>query len=267
MHYTWELAYGEFASSILKNGLHGVKLNYIKNPYPNKWFADPFILEEDGNYIQLLVEEFDTNVGRGRIARIKVDKTTNIIIDCSIILAAETHLSFPAIYIIGEELYVHPENFSSGASYLYRYDREIDKLVDKKMLSNDPLTDAVIKRESDGYHMYATCAPKPNGCILAEYLSHNIFGPYKKTHEHNYPNNTARMAGMFIGDVRPAQDCNGEYGNAVIFYSGMKEICRIKPLSWRSSGIHTFNVKGNSFVIDIKKYDYPIIHKLVKALK
>lgn len=267
MHYSWDLAYGEFKDSILENGLNGVKLNYVKNPFPNKWFADPFILEEDSTSIQFLVEEFDSNVGRGRIARIKVDKTSNKIVDCSIILEADTHLSFPAIYKIDKEIYVHPENFASGASFVYRYDRELDKLVDKTMLSNDPLTDAVIKRESDGYHMYATCSPTPNGCILIEYLSHNMFGPYNKHQEHMYPNNTARMAGMFIGDIRPAQDCNGEYGKAVIIYRDKKELCRIKPIHWQYSGIHTLNTLDRSFVIDMKKYDYPIIHKIVKLLK
>ena len=77
MHYTWDLAYGVYNDDIVKNGLKGVRQNLIKNPYPNKWFADPFILEEDDENIQFLVEEFDYSVGRGRIARIMVDKKDN----------------------------------------------------------------------------------------------------------------------------------------------------------------------------------------------
>ena len=55
MHYSWDLAYGIYDEKITRDGLNGIKLNIVNNPYPNKWFADPFILEEDTNSIQLLV--------------------------------------------------------------------------------------------------------------------------------------------------------------------------------------------------------------------
>ena len=74
MHYTWDLAYGVYSEEILHEGLKNTKLNNVKNPYSNKWFADPFILEEDSTSIQFLVEEFDYSVGIGRIARLLVDK-------------------------------------------------------------------------------------------------------------------------------------------------------------------------------------------------
>ena len=69
-HYTWDIAYGIYSDSIITDGLKGVRVNVVKNPYKNKWFADPFILEEDENVIHFLVEEFDDSIGRGRIARL-----------------------------------------------------------------------------------------------------------------------------------------------------------------------------------------------------
>ena len=53
MHYAWDLAYGVYDEKILINGIKNVKLNYIKNPYKNKWFADTFILEEDNEFYKL----------------------------------------------------------------------------------------------------------------------------------------------------------------------------------------------------------------------
>lgn len=43
-HYAWDLAYGTYSEKIILEGLKGVKINVVKNPYKNKWFADPFIL-------------------------------------------------------------------------------------------------------------------------------------------------------------------------------------------------------------------------------
>ena len=122
-HYAWDIAYGVYSDRIVTEGLKGVKIQIVKNPYKNKWFADPFILEEEEKCIQFLVEEFDYSVGRGRISRIIVAPKANKIIECYIILDLPTHLSFPSIYRLNGEIYVHPENSASGGSYIYRYDR------------------------------------------------------------------------------------------------------------------------------------------------
>lgn len=244
----------------------------MSNPYKNKWFADPFILEEDDENIQFLVEEFDYSVRRGRIARIMVDKKDNKIIECSIILDLPTHLSFPAIYRVDGEAFVHPENSASGSSYIYRYDRTEDKLVEPQLMVNEPIADAIILKDGDNYRMYATRVPDTNGCTLHEYVSNSLFGSYNHVGEDSFDKNTARMAGMFLklADgriIRPAQDCFGDYGKAVIMYNGHVELCRLSPTSYKHAGIHTFNTLGQTFVIDIKKYDYPILYKLIRAIK
>ena len=272
MHYTWDLAYGVYNDDIVKNGLKGVRQNLIKNPYPNKWFADPFILEEDECYIHFLVEEFDYFVRRGRIARLMVDKIDNKIIECSIILDLPTHLSFPSIYRLNGEIYVHPENSASGSSYIYRYDRTEDKLVEPQLMVNEPIADAIILKKGENYRMYATRVPNTNGCTLHEYVSNSLFGPYNHVGEDSFDKNTARMAGMFLTlpngqTIRPAQDCFGDYGKAVIMYNGHVELCRLSPTSCKHAGIHTFNTLGQTFVIDIKKYDFPLLYKLIRAIK
>lgn len=271
-HYSWDIAYGSYNDSIITSGLNGIQLHVIKNPFKNKWFADPFILEEDEESIQFLVEEFDYSVGRGRIARIKVQKKNNKIIECSIILDLPTHLSFPVIYRVGNEIYVHPENSASGASYIYRYDREQDKLIEPKLIIKEPIADAIIRKEGDIYKMYATRIPETNGCLLYAYSSKSFFGHYEQVEEEFFDKNSARMAGLFLmlSDgriIRPAQDCFRDYGKAVIMYDGHKELCRISPSSYKHAGIHTFNTLEQTFVIDIKKYDYPILHKLIRAIK
>ena len=267
MHYTWDLAYGVYSEEILHEGLKNTKLNKVKNPYSNKWFADPFILEEDSTSIQFLVEEFDYSVGRGRIARLLVDKGNNEIKECSVILDLPTHLSFPVIYRVDNEIYVHPENSASGASYMYRYDRGGDKLVEPRLIIKQAIADAIIRHVDDCYIMYATRNPNANGCELIEYRSSSLFGPYTEYPPLHFELNTARMAGMFIGDIRPAQDCYRDYGKAVVLYNDKNVQCRIEPTNWRYAGIHTFNTLNQTFVIDIKKYDYPLFYKIIRKIR
>lgn len=267
MHYTWDLAYGVYSEEILHEGLKNTKLNKVKNPYSNKWFADPFILEEDSTSIQFLVEEFDYSVGRGRIARLLVDKGNNEIKECSVILDLPTHLSFPVIYRVDNEIYVHPENSASGASYMYRYDRGVDKLVEPRLIIKQPIADAIIRHVDDSYTMYATRNPNANGCELIEYRSSSLFGPYTEYPPLHFELNTARMAGMFIGGIRPAQDCYRDYGKAVVLYNDKSVQCRIEPTNWRYAGIHTFNTLNQTFVIDIKKYDYPLFYKIIRKIR
>ena len=270
-HYTWDLAYGEYSDNIFLNGLEGIKLHIIKNPYKKKWFADPFILKESLTELHLLVEEFDSDVKRGRIAHLTINKQKNLITNCSIILDTVSHLSFPAIYRIENCIYVHPENSSSGKSFMYRYDENIDKLVDPICVCNDPIADAIIVNKEEHYEMYATRVPYPNGNSLMIYESKNFQGPYIQKSQNKYNSNIARMAGSFITysnmEIRPAQDCNGGYGKAVLFMFGNKILSELKPKNKKYAGIHTFNTLSNTFVIDLKKYDYPLLIHLNNMLK
>ena len=271
--YTWDLAYGIYSDKIIKNGLDWDNLHFVKNPYKTKWFADPFILTEDSNTIQFLVEEFDSHVKKGRIARIVVDKRDDEVKECHIILELPTHLSFPAIYRVGGTIYVHPENSESGNSTLYRYDEIKDRLVDPLIVVESPLTDAIIDDDynNGSYKMYATIRSQSSGPILEVYESTDIQSLFINTNRIDYGRLTARMAGHFIntpeGKIRPAQDCNYDYGEAVLFYKGSEVIGEFRPHGWRFGGLHTFNTNGNSFVIDLKKYDFAWLHFQIKRLK
>ena len=268
--YTWDIAYGKYYEHIINEGLNWAELHIAKNPYWTKWFADHFILSEDEKNIQFLVEEFDSNVKKGRIARIVVDKDKDEITECHIILEQPTHLSFPAIYRINSAIYVHPENSASGKSTIYRYDMDVDKLVEPVVLVKAPLTDAIIQFENDKYVMYATETPRQAGPVLEVFESDSILSPFIKSREIDFGKRTARMAGHFLitstGTVRPAQDCMHDYGEAVFFYRGMEKVSEIRPQGWKYEGMHTFNTRGDTFVIDLKKYDYAWLHYYLKTL-
>lgn len=279
-HYGWELAFGslpknfEVGKSMLEN------MQPIRNPYKNKWFADPFILNVTEHSLEVLVEEFDYNVKRGRIAKLTIDTNTNIITDCKIILDLKTHLSFPVIYRVNETIYVHPENSESGSSYIYKYDKDTDMLVDAKLMIDEPLTDAIINKIGKDYYMFATKLPEPNGSRMHIYKSSTFIGGYEKITSVNYSSNYARMGGNFIDCdnkvYRIAQDCNGAYGKGLIIeeFDFNIQNCQRKtlvrwemPLLSKYEGLHTFNTFNNTFIVDLKKYDYPLTHKAITIIK
>lgn len=269
--YIWDIALGYYDEGITEKGIDWKKLNIVHNPYKKKWFADPFILSDDGENVQLLVEEFDSDVRKGRIARITISKKNYEITDCSIILEIDTHLSFPAIYREGDTIFVHPENSASGKSIIYRYDREQDRLVDPIVLVPAPLTDAVIIKNGKAFYMYSTVLPNNGGPILHVYQSVKITGPYEEVDCVDFGKKTARMAGAMLetteGRIRPAQDCTHDYGEAVLFYKDKTLVGEIRPRkNDKFAGVHTFNVLQDTFVIDLKRYCHHEIRNFVKKL-
>lgn len=272
LHFTWDLAYGEYDGSIITEGINWGSLHIVKNPFSKKkWFADPFILSVNDDYIELLVEEYDYEVNRGRIARLVVDKTSDTIIECHILLDLDTHLSFPAIYRIGTEIWVHPENSASGKSYIYRYNIEKEVFCDKTLLVDAPLTDPIIIEVDGKYVLYATKLPNPNGNELLRYESRDFFGPYSHVQTSVLPQKNARMAGHFIesnnGFIRPSQDCNEDYGKAVVFEKSGFKYGQLVPHGIRYAGLHTFNALDGIFVVDLKKYCHPLLYKLKEDWK
>jgi hypothetical protein len=275
LHYSWDLAFGFFDGRTLTEGLSAVDYCFVINPYKKeKWFADPFIYRDNDNTLELFVEEFDYSVGRGRIGHLVISKKNRRIEKLSIILEKDTHLSFPAIYRIGDDVFVHPENSASGHSVMYRYDEGHDKLVDPVVILEEPVTDAIIQQLNDGtYKMYATKVPAPNGNELFIYTSESFMGPYIPQGSFVFEKAVARMAGALIkttnGDlIRPAQDCtNGDYGKAVHFMLGDRILTTLLPPTRKYAGLHTFNVLGNSYIVDLKRYDYPWLYRIKTGLK
>lgn len=271
VHYSWELAYFDYDKQILTQGLDFSKIHIVKNPYKNKWFADPFILQDTECELTLLVEEFDYDVNRGRIAQIKIDKSKDTIVSCDIILDLPTHLSFPAIYRINDKVFVHPENSASGASFIYEYDERSKKLINPIKVLAEPITDAIVVKEAEIFKMYATRLPDPNGCNLRTYVSKDFFGPYTMSYVDKIPHCCARMAGHFImndgKNVRPAQDCDGAYGKAVVFFDGHTKLGEIRPSTYKYAGVHTFNKLNNVCVIDIKRYDHSLFIYIKNKIK
>jgi len=265
----------EWRLGLLSNGFEDIKsgkIHWVDNGvYTNKWFADPFILDFDENHVKLLVEEFDYEVHRGRLARLVVDKKNWTITDCKIILDLDTHLSFPMIWREEGHVYVCPENYASGALNLYEFDLEYESLTFIKSLITGKLTDACLFKQGDIYFVLSTYEPTPNGKQLSIWKSNSLTGEYTLCQEIKFDENIARNAGRIFEHqgkfIRPAQECNDQYGHAVVFQQvnvteaqfSFKELYRYTSTNAKyNNGTHTYNAYKEMAVIDVKGLRYKI---------
>jgi len=276
----WELGF-------IRGGLERVfkdeplDIDWIKNPFTDRWFADPFILDVNDEFILILAEEYQFSTKKGRIAKLFVNRQSLVIERFEILLETPTHLSFPSILRKDGKTYVYPESASSGKLNLYLYDSSKESLIYTQTICDDMVWDSVI---TDRFGEDLLFTANKNDYFLDIYKwSSDVsrFIPYITIES---PKKNSRMAGQFF-DYRgetycPRQDCERAYGGAT-------DICRVirdddgfhfpiikklrSPHKTRKEAMHTFNVYKGIVVIDVKGYDHPIVgrilHKSVRKVK
>ena len=157
---SWEIGF-------VVDGLQGVfsddpQYIWVKNPYKGEcWFADPFILDVTDDIITLLVEEMSSELGKGRIAKLTINRRTMAIEKMDILLEEDTHLSFPNIWREGNDIYVYPENYEGGGLNLYKLVDNATRLEKVRQLSAEPLTDAVMTDVFGKRQIFSTKMPNP----------------------------------------------------------------------------------------------------------
>lgn len=254
------------------------KVRWIKNPYKDRWFADPFILDYDELHIFLLVEEFCYKNQRGRIARLTINRKDMRCECVDILLDLPTHLSFPFIIRSGNKIYVMPENSQFGALSLYEYDTESNQLVNPKTIIKRPLTDAILVKICGVNYVLTTEIPNQNGNKLLTFQLSDKLDVVSQD-EVTFDGNIARCAGdvFTINGVtyRVAQDCTKCYGGAVYIQRidtidrtlTFTNINRIAPQGFLwSKGLHTLNIYKDLIVVDGHGYRRPFIGITIDAV-
>ena len=251
-------------------------VNWINHNYQDRWFADPWILEVTDKQIILLAEEFRYSKCVGRVARLTISRRDYRLVDMTIVLEKDTHLSFPAILRKEGHIYVYPENGYSGVFTIYEY---LDgKLVPVHEYGKMPLADAVMTDMFGKTKLYATHLPLPNGKELYVYEYNEKEQVFERSNVLSFNKEVARMAGDFFkyhGTIyRPAQDCITRYGNAIIIQemNTMGEVVTdvkriVSPHYKYKEGCHTLNSYNGITVIDVNGYVHPLLAKSVLWLR
>ena len=277
-NWRWEIGF-------LDNTLEGIvkgeplRVNWVQLPFKDRWFADPFILDVTDDEIIVLGEEFADNVLRGRLGKMVIDRKSYSLKSWKIILDLPTHLSFPAIIRKNGKIYLYPENSASGKLTIYEYNQQTDELSPVRVLSDEPLTDAIYTEAFDGRKiLFSTQIPKSNTNILDIREWDEKQKRFVKIDEIVAEEKTGRMAGDIFkidGKIyRPAQESNYEYGHSteiqeIICKDGKWSVIPVRrmesPHPILKLGFHTFNNYQGLIVIDAKGFRYPILGKILKS--
>lgn len=277
---SWHLGFVcEGLDGVFKDG--PLSVSWVKSPYKDRWFADPFILDVTEDYIYLLVEEFRYGSPKGRIAKLTVDRRSFEIIDLKIVLEEQTHLSFPNILRKNGKVYVYPENANGRKHNLYEYDEASEKLVFVQTICDDVIWDSCITEmfgkkqmftaHRDDYHLDIYDWDESRNRFL---LSESIESKEKNS----------RMAGQFFeyrGKIYcPFQNCEKTYGGHIdlkeVGISEDGQLCFTKVKELHSphhkykEGLHTLNEYEGVAVIDVKGFNYytgRIVAGIAKRLK
>lgn len=267
----WNVGFCEQTSQdfILTKALKPI--TWMKHPYKDRWFTDPFILKATGDEIVVFVEECSMDNPKGIICELVVDRRSMQMKKRYVLLELDTHLSYPAIIRYEGKVYVYPENGTSGKLNLYEYDEVNHQLLNPICILDEAVADATILEWQGHYYMVATKYPDTQERAFL-YFSDSLFGPFAELNDGPFQTNKicSRPGGGWIcvesGLYRPAQDCLERYGSALsimktfISNNEINEdvVFSIQPQSKRySEGIHTINYYQQLCVVDGYGFLFP----------
>lgn len=256
------------------------KVEWLRHPYRDRFFADPFVYSQNDSEIVVFVEELEFDKPVGRLTELVVDAKSKKLLRKHTLLELDSHLSYPAIIRHKGELFVCPENGTTGKLTMYQYDKELHQLHPVKVVIEEALADATIRKIGDEYYMFATKVPKTQEDLYL-YKSDHFDGDYEEVGLISEGRAHSRPAGdLFEVDgilYRPAQNCSKRYGGAVEVMKCMLSPDRkysevhcfsLNPTSFRYNiGLHTINFYNGGCVIDGYGYLYPILGRLLHFVR
>ena len=215
----WRLAVRTGASLIADSAgspeLEGFR--WIESP-PGRFYADPFMLEEDGR-LWVFFEDFDYAENRGRISCAELGKDGAF--EPLAVLERPFHLSYPCVFRADNNVYMIPESAENGTVDLYRCTRFPDRWALESTLLELPAVDSTIWMDAGVCWLFVTLQePRGHGIQLWLFSASTLTGKWTP-HPAN-PLSTdirkSRGAGAIFRHngklFRPSQDCSGHYGRS-----------------------------------------------------
>ena len=199
--------------AVMNQGVGKGDILWLKHKYRDRFFADPFLLYSDENYLYIVCEEFLFFEEKGKIALLKVDRNTYTLIERQVFIEEETHLSFP--YCKYGDYVIIPESSASGKCVRYTIDKNTFSVIKKEVLVNTGLIDSVFWKDHTSW-IYTARTKIPSTEL--DVYKRDTKGQYVLVSQNPVlsDNRRTRSAGDFFywkGKLyRPVQDCKGRYG-------------------------------------------------------
>lgn len=249
-------------SEVMTSGICKGDIHWVNHNYKDRFFADPFLYNEDEEHYYILCEEFIFWEEKGKITLLTVEKDSYRLVDRRVIIEEPYHLSFPFCSFKGDSII--PEACASGKMIKYSVDENL-KVTGKTVIADEGLVDSsfVIDEKGEGW-MYTSKNKNP---LKDLYSYKEVEGKFIPCPESVILSDEriARSAGRFFyyGEelYRPVQDCEGRYGRQTRIMhvnsfglNGYKaeEIVTVNSFEnppYKES-MHTFNVYDNCIIVD-----------------
>lgn len=272
----WNIGFCDLTPDELIRDKALTPIKWLKHPYRDRWFADPFILKVTDSEIVVFVEECPMDNPKGIISELRIDRNTMCLKERYVLLEKDTHLSYPAIIRYNGKILVYPENGASGELSIYEYDESNHRLVNPVCILKEAVADATIVEQDNRFYLSATKFPDTQEKAYL-YVSDSLFGQFVQIDAQPYQTDLrfSRQGGNFFMVqehlYRPAQDCFEQYGSALNIMETrecgecIKEtsLFSLRPQDKRYGlGLHTLNFENGMAVVDSYGYYMPFWGRL-----
>ncbi|WP_062085996.1 glucosamine inositolphosphorylceramide transferase family protein [Caballeronia udeis] len=238
----------------------------------DRFRADPFVWRDREGQYHLFFEELSYSENRGVISHVMIDGATHRWTgELQVVLSRPYHLSYPFIFEYEGDMYMIPETSENRTIEVYKACPFPDCWALHKTIMTDVIAaDTTLYHDGKTWWMWTSLAREgePNYDELSVYFAASPFGPWT-----SHPMNPvvsdcrcARMAGRPFIDkekklIRPAQNCEKEYGASLLFCEVIKLTKTIyservvgtctPPTGYQ--GTHTWNAMGDIAVMDLRR--------------
>lgn len=265
-HDQWALAVRMHAgSSVPDPAMHRYKLLL---PPQDRFWADPFPVTSDGRH-HIFVEELPYRTNKGHISVLELDRTGSIT-RVEKVLEQEHHLSYPFVFDWQGSHFMIPETGAQRRVGLYRaHDFPGGWQLEQVLLDGMYAVDATVEEIEGTWWMFVNVGAEGTWNYDELHIFHAPapYGPWTP-HRGNPVKSDARCARpagrlfRWHGDLyRPAQDCSGAYGAAMVMHRIVRltateyeevAVSRLEP-RWAPNllGTHTINAADGISVIDV----------------
>ena len=277
--FNYNIGFFDYDSKKLLRGECSVA--WLRHPYTDRFFADPFILSVDEDEIKVLVEDFEYSSWKGCISLLVIDRRDYHLKRKKTLLDLDTHLSFPFILREPEGIYVIPENSESGRLTAWRYDPNREILSMASVLTDMAVIDPVVRKIGERYYLLGSIKGKNENGALYQWKSMEGISGYRLIQQKPIKlgkEDTRRGGDFFVMDGQlyaVTQCCTHSYGEALT-------ICRVNamdnalldetpivslfPRKPYMEGLHTLNMHKGLCVVDGLTYLFRPIKKIKRML-
>ncbi len=256
----WNVGIIERAAEQLLQENGNIEIRWMRHPYRDRFFADPFLFSVDAQNYYILAEEYPFYTNVGVISMLKIDRKTMRLLEKQTVLSGPCHLSYPFVY--GNT--VIPEAFRSERCVAYQVENQ--QVAAQTTVASFGLIDQTFLQYDGKEWIFAT--DKDNKLCGLKIFYREIGETDWHAHSGNPVKSdirTARPGGHFfrIGNdlYRPVQDSEKRYGHRI----RIMRVDELTPNTFRETevkllsadgnppydmGFHTFNAEDGFVVVD-----------------